>query len=111
SLTMAAAAAAASNSGFDPDKLAQVPVRLAGFVEKGTISGAVTLVSRHGGAAVIHTAGYQDIAAKKPMRPDTIFQIMSMTKPITSVGIMILADEGRLDVGDPVEKYLPDFRK
>jgi CubicO group peptidase (beta-lactamase class C family) len=110
-LALAATASAASNSGFDPEKLAQVPVRLSGFVEKETISGPVTLVSRHGGAPVIHTAGYQDIAAKKPMRPDTIFQIMSMTKPITSVGIMILADEGRLDVGDPVEKYLPDFRK
>ena len=52
----------------------------------------------------------QDLEAKKPMRTDSIFQIMSMTKPFTGVAIMMLAEEGRLRLSDPVEKHLPEFR-
>ena len=59
---------------------------------------------------MLEAAGYQDIEAKKPMRTDSIFQIMSMTKPVTGTGIMMLMEEGRLALIDPVEKYLPEFK-
>ncbi len=80
------------------------------FVDRGEVAGIVTLLARHGQVAHLHAVGYQDIETKKPMRTDSIFQIMSMTKPVTGVGIMILAEEGRLGLNDPVQKYLPDFR-
>lgn len=56
-----------------------------------------------------HATGMADIEANRPMRKDTIFQIMSMTKPITAIGIMMLAEEGKLALRDPVEQYLPEF--
>jgi CubicO group peptidase (beta-lactamase class C family) len=70
----------------------------------------VTLVARHGVIASLDAVGYQDLEKKRPMRTDSIFQIMSMTKPVTAVGIMMLMEEGRLALSDPVEKHLPEFR-
>lgn len=95
--------------GMDAERLASIPGRMSAFVEKGTIAGAVTLVARHGVIASLEAVGYQDLANQKPMRTDTIFQIRSMTKPITAAGIMILIEEGRLVLADPVEKHLPEF--
>ncbi|SRR5581483_633489 len=97
-------------TGMDPARLSQIPGRMKAFVEKGTIPGVVTLVQRHGALASLEAVGYQDLESHKPMRTDTIFQIMSMTKPFTGVGIMILMEEGKLALSDPVEKYLPEFR-
>lgn len=95
---------------LDPAMLARIPQRMKAYVDKGTISGAVTLLQRHGVRASLDVVGMQDIAAGKPMRADTIFQIASMTKPVTGVAIMMLMEEGRLALTDPVEKYLPEFR-
>jgi len=103
-------AANAGKAGMEPELLARVPARMKAFVEKGTVSGVVTLIQRHGALASLEAVGYQDIEAKQPMRTDTIFRIASMTKPFTAVGIMILMEEGRVALGDPVEKYLPDFK-
>jgi CubicO group peptidase (beta-lactamase class C family) len=96
--------------GMDSGRLALIPVRMKSFVDQGTLPGAVTLVARHGVVARLDAVGYQNLAEKKPMRTDSIFQIMSMTKPVTAVGIMMLMEEGRLALSDPVEKYLPEFR-
>jgi CubicO group peptidase (beta-lactamase class C family) len=100
----------AAKAGMDAARLARIPTRMKGFVEQGTIAGAVTLVQRHGALAHLEAVGWQDLEAKKPMRADSIFQIMSMTKPVTAVGIMILLEEGKLALSDPVEKHLPEFR-
>ena len=97
-------------TGMDAARLALIPVRMKAFVDRGTLPGAVTLVARHGVVARLDAVGWQDIQKKKPMRTDSIFQIMSMTKPVTAVGIMMLMEEGRLALSDPVEKYLPEFR-
>jgi CubicO group peptidase (beta-lactamase class C family) len=101
-LAIAAVLAAAAVS--DP-----IPARLSEYVRTGTIAGAVTLVSRPGRNDRIAAVGYQDLEQKTPMRPGTVFQIMSMTKPVTAVAIMMLADEGRLGIDDPVAKFLPEF--
>lgn len=99
-----------SKAGMDPQRLARIPARMKAFVNTGTIAGSVTLVARQGVVASLEAAGYQDLETKKPMRSDTIFQVMSMTKPVVAVAIMILVEEGRLALADPVEKYLPEFR-
>lgn len=99
-----------SKAGMDPERLARIPARMKAFVEKGTIPGSVTLIQRHGALASLEVVGYQDLESKKPLRADTIFQIMSMTKPVTAAGLMILMEEGRLGLADPVEKHLPEFK-
>lgn len=114
-LLLAASAALAfaadpAKAGLDPARTAAIHERMKSFVDKGYVSGVVTLIQRNGILAQFDATGWQDIEAKKPMAPDTIFQIMSMTKPITGVAIMTLVDEGRIRLGDPVEKHLPEFR-
>src|SRR5688572_4911806 len=96
--------------GLNPEMLVEVRKRMQGFVDDKTIAGAVTLVARNGQIATVDAVGQADIANAKAMKPDTMFWIASMTKPITATAIMILRDEGKLSVDDPVEKYLPEFR-
>ena len=114
-MALAACALAAppepKSSGMDAARLARIPVRMKSFVDGGTLPGAVTLVARHGAIVRLDAVGYQNLEDRKPMRTDSIFQIMSMTKPITAVGIMMLMEDGRLALSDPVEKYLPEFRQ
>ena len=98
-----------SKFGIDQERLARIRVRLKSFVEQGSIAGAVTLIARRSTVVSLEAVGYQDLESKKPMRMDTIFDIRSVTKPVTAIGIMILMEEGRLALNDPVEKYLPDF--
>jgi CubicO group peptidase (beta-lactamase class C family) len=97
-------------AGVDPARIAAIAPRMQALASEGAIAGSVTLVQRHGAVVHFETAGFADVEAKKPMRPDTIFQIMSMTKPFVGTAIMILAEEGKLSVSDPVEKHLPEFR-
>ena len=97
-------------AGMDRERLARIPVRMQEFVDQGTTAGIVTLLQRHGQLALLSAAGWQDREARTPMSVDTIFAIHSMTKPVTSVGVMILVDEGRISIIDPVEKILPEFK-
>jgi len=97
-------------AGMDPARLAQIVPRMHEFVDHHAVAGVVTLVQRHGALAHFEATGWADVEAKKPMQRDTIFQIMSMTKPFTGVSIMMLVDEGKVRVNDPVEYYLPEFR-
>jgi CubicO group peptidase (beta-lactamase class C family) len=80
------------------------------FVDRGAMSGAVTLVATHGSIRALEAVGWQNIEEKKPMRTDSIFQIMSMTKPVTGVAVMMLVEDGKLRLADSVEKHLPEFR-
>jgi len=95
---------------MDPAVLQRIPKRMQELVDTGVLAGAVTLVQRHGAVASLEAVGWADIEAKKPMKADTIFQVMSMTKPFVGTSIMMLADEGKLSVTDTVEKHLPEFR-
>ena len=95
---------------FDPQRLAKIQQRMQEYVNAGEAAGIVTMVLR-GGEVVQKTAvGMQNIEDKRPMREDTIFQIMSMTKPFTAVGIMMLCQEGKINLYDDVQAYLPEFR-
>jgi len=88
---------------------AAVRARMQPFVDQGEISGAVTVVGRKDAIVTYEAIGLQNLETRTPMAKDTLFRIASMTKPITAIGILILADEGKLKVEDPVEKYLPEF--
>ena len=96
-------------SGLDSGRLQLIPVRLQELVDNQTIPGAVALVARHGEIASFDAVGWLDIEDRKPMAKDSIFQIMSMTKQFTGVGIMMLVEEGKLELRRPIEDYLPEF--
>ena len=83
--------------------------RLDALVESGTVPGTITTVIEHNQIVYHHANGYQDIASKTPMAEDTLFRLYSMSKPITSVAIMMLQEQGKLSVSDPVANYLPAF--
>jgi len=79
------------------------------MIGKNEIAGAVTVVVSKDKVLHLETAGFADVAAKRPMSPDTLFWIASMTKPVTGAAILMLQDEGKLKVGDPVARHLPEF--
>ena len=78
-------------------------------VERGEIAGAVVLVSRRDQVAQLACVGLRDVEAGSPMKPDTIFCVASMTKPIISVGALMLVEAGKLRLDDPVSRYIPEF--
>lgn len=100
----------AAKAGMDAAQLQKIAPRMRAMADEQDVSGAVTLVMRKGTLAHLEATGWQDIEAKKPMRTDTLFQIMSMTKPFTGAAIMMLVEEGKVRLGDPVERHLPEFR-
>jgi CubicO group peptidase (beta-lactamase class C family) len=92
-----------------PEKLDAVPGRMQQFVDAGDLAGAVCVVGRRDGVVHESAVGFSNLATQERTKPDTLFRIASMTKPITAIGIMILADEGKLSPEDTVAKYLPEF--
>ncbi len=98
-------------AGFSSERLARLTARMQEFEQDERISGVVTLVYRDG--LVVHSdvLGYQDVEKKTPMRRDTLFRLASMTKPITSVAVLMLVEEGKLGLGDPVDRWLPELAK
>src|SRR5262249_36023329 len=79
------------------------------YIEPGKIAGALTLVARRGEVAWLSPLGLMDRERKKPMREDTIFRIYSMTKPVTSVALMMLHERGAVSLADPVHRYIPEW--
>src|SRR5882724_6364226 len=95
--------------GLSSERLGRIVTTLRNDSQKGQIPGAILLVARQGRIALFESVGTLDPAAKAPMTKDAIFRIYSMSKPITSVAVMMLLEEGKLALGDPVAKYLPQF--
>jgi CubicO group peptidase (beta-lactamase class C family) len=93
----------------EPPKLPGVGAALQEQINRHEIAGAVTMVVSKDRVLHLETTGLADVAAHKPMQADTVFWIASMTKPITATAVLMLQDEGKLDVHDPVAKYLPEF--
>jgi CubicO group peptidase (beta-lactamase class C family) len=90
-------------------KLPGISAKMQSAVEAKEVSGVVTLVVTKDEIKHLDACGLADIAAKKPMQPDTVFWVASMTKPVTAVAVLMLQDEGKLNVSDPIAKYIPAF--
>jgi CubicO group peptidase (beta-lactamase class C family) len=98
-------------SGYTQEAVQPIAAKLQPFVDHHVLAGAVTLVASKDKVLDLSSVGFADVAAKKPMAPDALFWIASMSKPITAAALMILVDEGKVKVDDPVEKYLPEFKE
>ena len=98
-------------AGFSSERLARIDREMNDWVQKGWIQGSTAIIIRNGKIAYHKAAGYNDLEAKTPMQKDNIFRIASQTKAITSVAVMILFEEGKLLLDDPVSKYIPAFKK
>jgi CubicO group peptidase (beta-lactamase class C family) len=96
--------------GLSSERLDRIASTVQQEINNQRIAGAVTLVARHGKVAWFKSQGALDREAKKPMRSDALFRICSMTKPITSLAVMMLYEEGRFLLEDPISKYLPEFK-
>ena len=96
--------------GLSPERLERIATKVQQDIDNKRIAGAVTLVVRHGKVAWFKAQGMADREAAKAMPPDAMFRICSMTKPITSVAAMMLYEEGKFLLDDPVSKYLPEFK-
>ena len=103
--------ASAESEGMSAERLARLNSGMKQLVDEGKLAGAVTMVSRHGKVVEFDAVGKRDIAANAPMQKDSIFRIYSMSKPITGVAMMILFEEGKWQLNDPVAKYIPEFAK
>ncbi len=96
--------------GLSAPRLERIATAVQGAIDDKRVAGAVTLVLRHGQVAWFKAQGLADREAGKPMQPDAMFRICSMTKPITSLAVMMLYEEGRFLLEDPISKYLPEFK-
>jgi CubicO group peptidase (beta-lactamase class C family) len=97
-------------AGMRAERLSRIAPRMKEFVDGGKAAGIVTLIARHGHVASLDAVGFQNLESRTAMQADSIFRIMSVTKPITCAGVMVLVDEGRLSLLDPVEKFIPEFQ-
>ncbi|MGB1250392.1 MAG: serine hydrolase domain-containing protein [Candidatus Promineifilaceae bacterium] len=95
--------------GFSAERLTRITTVTQRFIDEGKLPGFITLVARKGKIAYLHANGLMDIADNRPMQPDTIFRIFSMTKPIASVALLMLFERSLCLLSDPVAKYLPEF--
>ncbi|MBX7054353.1 MAG: beta-lactamase family protein [Pyrinomonadaceae bacterium] len=95
--------------GMSAEALDTLSGVLDGYVRDGRLAGGVAMVLRKGKVSYLHAFGSRDIESRSPMRPDTIFRIASQSKALTSVGIMMMQEEGKLLISDPLSKYLPEF--
>ena len=102
--------AAPESVGLSSDRLENIRKVLGAKVDEGVIPGYVALVARHGKVVYFDAYGMQDPTTKKPMSKDSIFRIYSMTKPIVSVAAMVLVEEGKMKLSDPVSMYLPELK-
>jgi CubicO group peptidase (beta-lactamase class C family) len=103
------AVAKPESAGFSSARLEKIAGAVQRSVDQGEIAGAVTLVARHGRVVWLRATGNQDRENSKPMRTDSIFRICSMSKPIVTLGVMMLYEEGRFELEDPISKYIPEF--
>ena len=117
-IAMAAAPLAASslpeakpeNVGLSKERLARIHETIDRHMKENHIAGAVTLVARKGRVAHLEAHGFMDLESKKPMARDSIFRIFSMTKPVVGVAVLMLMEEGKVRLSDPVSRFIPEFR-
>jgi CubicO group peptidase (beta-lactamase class C family) len=96
--------------GLSSERLQRISVWIQGDVDKGIVPGAVVMIVRKGKVAYFEAIGYQDREKKIPMKRDSIFRIASMSKPFTSLAVMMLVEEGKIQLFQPASRYLPEFK-
>src|SRR5262245_20167671 len=96
--------------GLSSERLHRIHELVQRHIDAGSFSGAVTLVARNGRIAHLEAQGLMDVETKKPMAKDAIFRIMSMTKPIVGTAILMLVEEGKVRLTDPVSRFIPDLK-
>ncbi len=96
--------------GFSSERLQRINETVQRYIDSGQITGAVTVVSRKGRVAHFEAQGLMDLESKTPMRRDAIFRMASMSKPVTGVAILMLIEEGKLRLTDPVSRFIPEFK-
>ena len=96
--------------GLSSERLQRIGPVMQRYVQENKLAGLLTMIARHGQVVHFETYGMMDREAEKPMQRDAIFRIYSMSKPITSVAVMMLYEEGRFQLDDPVSKYIPEFK-
>lgn len=106
-----AVSAAAKSVGMSADRLQQITVEAEDHVRKGNLVGMVSLIARRGKIVYLEAAGHQNREKGVPMKTDTIFRIASFTKPVTSLAILMLYEEGKLQLTDPLSQYAPAFKE
>src|SRR5215467_7328718 len=97
-------------SGMSSERLKRLSAAMKGYIDRGEVAGTVTLIARHGRIVQLEAQGFMDLESRTPMRKDAIFRIASMTKPITSVAVMMLMEEGKYLLTDPISKFIPEFK-
>ena len=97
--------------GLNPARLKTISEVLKREVDKGTVPGAVVMIGRRGKVGYVDAIGRQGPDSDAPMRQDSVFRIFSMTKPLVSIGIMQLVEDGKILINDPLSKYIPPFAK
>ena len=108
-LVLRAETATPQSVGLSRERLQRVHELVERNIAAGEISGAVTLVARNGQVAYLEAQGVMDLATKKPMQPDSIFRLASMSKPVAAVAILMLAEEGKVRLSDPVSRFIPAY--
>ena len=97
--------------GLSSSRLQRLDAVMQEYVDRHRVSGIVTILVRNGRVAELAAYGQRDIEANAPMQKDTIFRIASMSKAVTSVAVMMLVEEGKIGLSDPVSKFIPSFKK
>ena len=100
----------AHDAAIDYTRLANIDTLINGYVKRGWVPGVVALIVKDGKVIQNKAYGYSDLASKKPMEPNSIFRIASQTKAIVSTAVLMLYDQGKISLFDPVSKYLPGFK-
>src|SRR6187399_3787978 len=96
--------------GLSSERLMRVHEAVQRHIDAGSLSGAVTLVARHGKIAHLEAHGLMDVESKKAMPKDGVFRLASMSKPITAVAVMMMIEEGKVRLSDPVSRFIPEFK-
>lgn len=98
------------NEGFSPSRMARIAPAMKSLVDAGSVPGAVTLIARNGKVVHFESHGFQDAAKTKPMGKDSLFRLASMTKPIVATAAMMLVEQGKLKLNDPLSLWLPELK-
>ena len=102
--------AAPQQVGLSAERLAEIAPFVQKYIDAKEMSGAVTIIARRGKVVHFEAHGLMDVKANKPMQKDTIFRIYSMTKPVVAMAVMKLYEQGKLDLNDPISKYIPAMK-